>query len=270
MVTYTLLLLEDQGNLRQQLVDGLHREFKRLKDDSAVSQYLPSNIQAYENLDQLLQDHRADDQTFYGWITDWQLGTGLSRKDLTSENIYTVLATLLGGYSSAQILELYERYEHQRSPRTLPGPDKASFLMLEEYRRLERSLQPEQLGNLFDLVINSGLLVIYTSHPADALLRSNVEISLSAVGSPEAPLVLYKEKSSALDTDIRCMALAYLLAAKGYHGKLPFIGEHVEIPVPEGRSRLREDVARECTLAREFSQNELELFLLRCSESRPA
>ncbi len=257
---YTLLILEDKEVLRHSLLQAAESTFRSFEKNTALSPFLPQRVVGYPNLDELLAKEEPSSSSFYGWITDWRLGgEHPSTKDLNSSPVYTALVTVLGGYSAAQILGYYDDPEEQ-----LNDPDKESFHMMYDYRKLRTSLGNDLLFTLFRFILNSGYFTIYTAHPADALFRTDVELALSEVGNEIAPLVLHKEKTINVHHDAYALAQGYLLAAQAYGGKLPLLGE-CEGSLPSGRARLRKDMAEMFSLARRLSDNQLDLFLKKFS-----
>ena len=256
--TYTLIILEDEPTMEQRLVKEFSTEFERRRQTTPESgPFTTSKISGHQSLLDIIEREEFNPNAFYGWITDWQLGgERYGNEKNTSSIIYTALATLLGGFSTAFIFQDYD------DPRDLRDPDKPSFLMMEEYRHLKDAFGVQGMYQLLSLVASSGFFCIYTSHPQKPMCSASVEISFGSVGQEEAPLVLYKEKGTNLRLEVAQMTEAFLIAAHAYSGKIPLIGKwEANRFLPAGRSQLAPEVAKSYSVASCFG-NKLDDFVL--------
>jgi len=251
-IDYTLLFIEDQEVLREGTIKTLGRLFSDFRKNDFLSPYVPNNIHSYENLDLLLEQELPDENTFYSWITDWNVSEKNTKYLETTSALYTGLATYLGLYN--HILTSYDFTEQEE------------LLLLEEYKKLQ-SLGEKKIKTLNELLKNTGSLFIHTAYPGEALFHKDVEISFSYTGSKNSPLVLYQEKSVILDKDVKQLAAGVIFTAKAYEGRLPIIGNNKNLYSNKLRSTLTNKKAINYTMANKISNNRLEDFLKEVSKN---
>ncbi|MFA6462088.1 MAG: hypothetical protein WCV90_07535 [Candidatus Woesearchaeota archaeon] len=202
---YKIIVLEDQQLIREGITTRLQTSFENLTSRRPdLKQFVPT-VAAYGNLEELFQGEVSQQDTFYSWITDWNLDDKKTGGK-TSAAVYTSLAHLLGGYD----LELGRGIDENP--------------VLQDYTQLLEEVSPANREKLNRILLNSGAFVIYTGHATDVIFRSDVCLAFGQVGNVDAPLVLYQSKGD-LTKDVTYISLGCLLAESAYEGCLPRIGK---------------------------------------------
>ena len=197
-MNYNLILIEDNATQGRALLKNLTREFERRAQEAPeLVSFLPARIPLYDGITKLIELEQPNPEEFYGWITDWQLGGEQINDTTTSEAIYSALAVMLEDSTTSK--------------------SNSGFPLLQgEYQHLNAALGLPGRQTLLELVANSGFFCIYTSHPQRPSFRADVELAYSKVGSEEAPLVLFKEKTFEQQRDIQMLVEGYFIAAHAY------------------------------------------------------